>query len=356
MISLVFYGETVPYTRQNTNTRWRPGYESSQEARYERWKASIRQQFVEKGYDKLEGVPFFEPLAFGARFFVSKMFTEKDLSNCVKAIEDALNPDYRVTKKYTVFNRFLYDDDKQIRVYLKNTGIYSCRKGDDRIEVEVEPLWERDDCMISYLRGIPVDVDVDQGFATVMTRSDYGFNVLLPNRVLKSIDLSMNESERPLFVLYIYPHAYGEGSITFSFYGFQTKEELRVFKDILTVEKVGCSKAFKFFEFSLTEMLAAIADGDKQFFTRVKGIGPTTVEKVIEKLKKKAYIPVVSDGRFDEKKAEQLIGSIVQLWNQSVTQVRRWVSDQKFDYSLSFQELFKVASAKMMADRKERRI
>jgi len=355
LVSLRFDGEWTPYTRQTVNSRWGPGFEDSQAGHYEQWKARVRAQFYQKGYDKIPSVPFFEPLAVRIRAYCFKMFTEKDLSNAVKGIEDALNPDDRPAKgkRSSVFQRFAWDDDKQIRMYLDHTGLYPCRRGCDRIEIDIQPLFGREPGMISYLRGIVVDISEEEGYATIMTNAQYGFNVVLPKRILSTLSLELPEEQRPGITLYIYPHSYGEGSVTFVFYGFPTKEELRVFRDICTVERVGPSTAFKFMELPLHELLAAVAAEDKNMLCRPRGIGPVVAEKVIKKLGGKNYVPVVEGGKVDDKKLEQLVTAIHGLWGTPVVQIRKWVVDQKFDWTRTFQDLFREASKLIMNERRE---
>jgi Holliday junction resolvasome RuvABC DNA-binding subunit len=169
---------------------------------------------------------------------------------------------------------------------------------------------------------------------------------------MAGLSLDKPEEEREPLHLYIHPHVYGDNTMTFVYYGFETKEELRVFRDIIRVERVGPSLAFRFMGLPLNILLPAIADRDVKTLTQIKGVGAKVAEKIIDKLGGKSYIPEVTNGKnIDDEKIERLVGSIHELWGHPVTKVRQWLLDQALDYSLPFQELFTKVSKLLMANK-----
>jgi Holliday junction DNA helicase RuvA len=71
-------------------------------------------------------------------------------------------------------------------------------------------------------------------------------------------------------------------------YGFETREELSLFRMLITVSGVGPKTAAQILgQVSGTEVIKAIAEAEVKFFEKIKGIGKKTAQRIIVDLKSK---------------------------------------------------------------------
>lgn len=74
----------------------------------------------------------------------------------------------------------------------------------------------------------------------------------------------------------------------FDIYGFSTREELRLFEQLLSVTGVGPSSALAILSAMTPDQLSlSILTGDEKAITRAKGIGAKTAKRIILELKDK---------------------------------------------------------------------
>lgn len=72
-------------------------------------------------------------------------------------------------------------------------------------------------------------------------------------------------------------------------FGFATKEELDLFKMLLSVSGVGPKAALAILnEFSADRLLLYIASGDAKMITKAQGVGPKLAQRIVLELKDKA--------------------------------------------------------------------
>lgn len=72
-------------------------------------------------------------------------------------------------------------------------------------------------------------------------------------------------------------------------FGFATKEELDLFKMLISVSGVGPKAALAILnEFSPDRLLLYIASGDAKMITRAQGVGPKLAQRIVLELKDKA--------------------------------------------------------------------
>lgn len=70
--------------------------------------------------------------------------------------------------------------------------------------------------------------------------------------------------------------------------GFIAKEDRVIFDTLTSVSGVGVKMALKVFdEFSSSELISAVLDGDYKLISKAKGIGPKLAQKIILELKDK---------------------------------------------------------------------
>jgi holliday junction DNA helicase RuvA len=130
--------------------------------------------------------------------------------------------------------------------------------------------------MIGYLRGKIIDVRRNELWLDV---HGVGYRV----RVTQNKEYPIENEES--IELYIHT-AVREDAITL--YGFLTMEELALFEMLIEVSGVGPKTAIEIVGAAKSEDIeAAIAQADVGFFSRIKGIGKKSAQRIIIDLKNK---------------------------------------------------------------------
>ncbi len=103
-------------------------------------------------------------------------------------------------------------------------------------------------------------------------------------------------------------------------YGFLTKDELSMFKLLLTINGVGAKASLSLLSISNVSTLKyAIKMGDEKTITRAPGIGKKTAQRIILELKDKVEIEVLEDNQeitdkvTDDKKVLEAVAALVTL-------------------------------------------
>ena len=87
--------------------------------------------------------------------------------------------------------------------------------------------------------------------------------------------------------LYIYTHIYQDG---IRLYGFKTRFEIKVFKDLIKVSKIGPKTAFNIINNTeIKQLIGSINKGDVTYLTSIKGIGKKAAERIIVELSGKDF-------------------------------------------------------------------
>jgi len=128
--------------------------------------------------------------------------------------------------------------------------------------------------MIALLRGRILSAD-DDGMV-VETASGVGYQVFCHLRTLTAL------RDRDEVVLHIHTSVADDAIRLF---GFATQEELRLFRLLLTVERIGPKAALGILgRAELPTLVRAIRSGDAGLVGTVPGIGPKTAQRVILEL------------------------------------------------------------------------
>jgi Holliday junction DNA helicase RuvA len=130
--------------------------------------------------------------------------------------------------------------------------------------------------MIGYLRG-----ELLETFETsaIILAGEVGYEVNLPAKDLFSHKIGSN------LELYIYTHVRED---VLALYGFTKREELTLFKKLLSVSGIGPKVALAIISSCGVEKLkASIAAGDPNILSSVSGVGKKTAEKAVIELKNK---------------------------------------------------------------------
>lgn len=131
--------------------------------------------------------------------------------------------------------------------------------------------------MISLLRGRIASVD-DDG-VVLETASGVGYQVFCHLRTLTAL------GDRDEVVLHVHTSVADDAIRLF---GFATIEELRLFRLLLTVERIGPKAALGILgRAELPTLVRAIRSGDAGLVGTVPGIGPKTAQRVILELRGK---------------------------------------------------------------------
>lgn len=131
--------------------------------------------------------------------------------------------------------------------------------------------------MISYIRG---DVLFRNENSVVIDVNGIGYEVFVPYNVMCTLERASGQVE-----LYTYMQVKEDGVALF---GFMTRQDLRTFKLLITVNGIGPKGALGIMSYMTTEdlMLAVLAD-DAKAIAKAPGIGAKTAGKLVLELKDK---------------------------------------------------------------------
>jgi Holliday junction DNA helicase RuvA len=134
--------------------------------------------------------------------------------------------------------------------------------------------------MISFIKGVIVDIEEDK---VVVECNNIGYNIFVPSSVInKAGNIGSN----------IKLHTYlsvREDAMTL--FGFLTKEELKLFKQMIGVSGIGPKGALGILStLSVESLRLAIVAGDSKAISKSPGIGAKTASKLILELKDKIDI------------------------------------------------------------------
>lgn len=139
--------------------------------------------------------------------------------------------------------------------------------------------------MIGYIKGKVTDITDN---AIVLEKDGIGFFIYTSQLVIAN--LSMNQE-----TVTIYTHMHvREDEI--SLFGFLSKEELEMFRMLLTVNGVGPKAALSILSvLSVPDLICAIVSGDTSSIKKANGIGAKGAGRIIMELKDKVSLDAVED-------------------------------------------------------------
>lgn len=133
--------------------------------------------------------------------------------------------------------------------------------------------------MIAFLRGRLNEIGSDH--VVLETSGGTGYEVFCHLRTLASLHGTLGDE----VALHVHTSVSDDA---IRLYGFATTEELRLFKLLIGVERIGPKAALGILgRAELTVMVRAIRAGDAALVATVPGIGPKTAERVILELRGK---------------------------------------------------------------------
>lgn len=133
--------------------------------------------------------------------------------------------------------------------------------------------------MISFIRGNIVDIYLDR---IVLESGNIGYNINVSSKFINNI--------REKYDIKIFTYlSVKEDSMTL--FGFETKEELELFKLLISVSGIGPKGALGILStLSVDQLRMAIISDDSKAISKSPGIGSKTASKIIIELKDKLKV------------------------------------------------------------------
>lgn len=145
--------------------------------------------------------------------------------------------------------------------------------------------------MIAYLKGEIVDIAEDN---LILDVNNIGYNVKISTSVANMLPGIGNDIK-----VYTYTLVKEDA---FQLYGFLTRDDLEIFKKLITVNGIGPKGALAILSvMSADDLRFAIIAGDAKAIAKAPGIGTKTAERLILDLKDKVSIEDVFDGAMSGK-------------------------------------------------------
>lgn len=134
--------------------------------------------------------------------------------------------------------------------------------------------------MISYIKGELVEVTEN---SIVLDHGGMGFSIMMPGSILDKLPPVGSE-------LRVHTYLYVKEDVL-DLYGFLTKDDLKVFRLLITVNGIGPKGALAILS-SMTpdDLRFAVLAGDSKTISKAPGIGSKTAQKLIIELKDKLKI------------------------------------------------------------------
>ena len=143
--------------------------------------------------------------------------------------------------------------------------------------------------MISYIKGELVELTEN---AIVLDHDGMGFLIMMPASILAKLPAVGSELKVHTY-LYVKEDA-------LDLYGFLTKDDLKVFRLLITVSGIGPKGALAILStMSPDDLRFAVLAGVSKTISKAPGIGSKTAQKLIIELKDKLKIEDVLDGGAD---------------------------------------------------------
>lgn len=129
--------------------------------------------------------------------------------------------------------------------------------------------------MIGYIKGVLTDREEDR---IILENQGIGFQIRIPGRVMDSLPAMGTQVQ-----LYTYMQVREDD---LSLFGFLTKDDLQIFKLLLTVSGVGPKGALGILSvLSGSELRIAVHSQDAKAISKAPGIGGKTAQRIIIDLK-----------------------------------------------------------------------
>lgn len=161
--------------------------------------------------------------------------------------------------------------------------------------------------MYSYIRGILAEEELDH---IVIDVNGIGYNIYIPTNCYEYLPGIGEECK-----IHTYLCVREDAMLL---YGFLTKDDLNLFKQLITVGGIGPKGAIAILSsLSADDLRFAILAGDSKAISKAPGIGAKTAQRVILELKDKMSLEEAFEMKLDKEKA-QTVSSNNQVKNDAV--------------------------------------
>jgi len=148
--------------------------------------------------------------------------------------------------------------------------------------------------MISYLKGQIVEIDMN---TIILEVQDIGYEIFMPIRAIEALPKVGSEIK-----LHTY---FNVREDAMQLYGFLNKDELNVFKLLITVNGVGPKAGLGILStLSPDDIRFAVLGDDAVTIAKAPGIGKKTASKLVLELKDKFNLEDVVEQRFENAQAD----------------------------------------------------
>ncbi len=127
--------------------------------------------------------------------------------------------------------------------------------------------------MIGSLSGT-----IQEKYPIIINVGGVGYLIHVPQRLETQLQIDATSQ------LYIHTHVREDA---LDLYGFETKEELRLFELLLTVSGIGPRTGLTIIDRGVSAIGKAVTSGDVDFFTTIPRLGKKNAQKIIIELKNK---------------------------------------------------------------------
>lgn len=146
--------------------------------------------------------------------------------------------------------------------------------------------------MYSYIKGALAEVEIDH---IVIDVNGIGYSICIPTNCLEYLP-GLGEECKIHTYLYIREDA-------MMLYGFLTKDDLDLFKQLITVSGIGPKGAIGILSaLSADDLRFAILAGDSKAISKAPGIGAKTAQRLILELKDKMSLEDAFEKKIDNQK------------------------------------------------------
>lgn len=130
--------------------------------------------------------------------------------------------------------------------------------------------------MFAFIKG---EVESLNEGMVIIENNNIGYEILVPTDVVEEITVGMEVK------LFTYFHV-KEDAMTL--YGFLSREDLNIFKKLITVNSVGPKSALAIMScLTTSDLILAIISGDSKAISKAPGVGSKSAQKIILELKDK---------------------------------------------------------------------
>ena len=164
--------------------------------------------------------------------------------------------------------------------------------------------------MFAYIKGTIEDIDTDY---IVVDKDGIGFKIMTSTNVISKLSLHQDRT------IYTYMNVRDDD---ISLFGFLSKDEIAVFKQLIGVSGIGPKGALSIMStLNMDELRMAVIAGDYKAIAKANGVGPKTAQKAVIELKDKFKLEDVigiseeTDSDLSPSTGDDIIGDAVLALN-----------------------------------------